>query len=54
MRVLIQTSLTLLGLTAFAATAADVRLVEAVKSGDRTAALALIAAHADVLSLIHI
>jgi ankyrin repeat protein len=47
-----QISLALLGLTAFAATSAaatssDTRLVEAVKSGNRTAAIALIAAHAD-------
>src|SRR2546421_434961 len=42
------TSIALLGLPAFAATAADTRLVEAVKSGDRAAALALIAAKADV------
>ena len=40
--------LVLFGLTAFAATNADVRLVQAAKSGDRAAALALIAAHADV------
>jgi ankyrin repeat protein len=38
----------LFGLTALAATSGDVRLVEAVKTGDRTAALALIAAHVDV------
>jgi ankyrin repeat protein len=38
----------LFGWAAFAATAADVRLVEAVKSGDRVAALALIAAKVDV------
>jgi uncharacterized protein len=44
----LQLSLALLGLTAFAAPSIDVRLVEAAKAGDHAAALALIAAHADV------
>ena len=45
---LFQISFALFGLAAFGATNADVRLVDAVKSGDRAAALAMIAAHADV------
>lgn len=44
----LQISLALLGLTAFAAPSADALLVDAAKSGDRSTALALIAAHADV------
>src|SRR5215471_2774799 len=44
----LQVTLALLGLTAFAATTGDLSLVDAAKSGDHTAALALIAAHADV------
>ena len=38
----------MLAVSAFAATSGDLRLVEAVKSGDRSAADALIAQHADV------
>jgi uncharacterized protein len=40
--------LALFGLAAFAETSADTRLVEAIKSGDRAAALTLIAARVDV------